>query len=231
MIRIEADWICEYCYKPAVGNLPATWELIFQSAVCPDCLRQLDGLGGVHVVKCGQLAFMPDPRAAPEKAGEGQLLSNPLQLKEDRLKAEGITDAAKPEVKDHLAELYHLWCEGRITAANLANKAYLVGYLKRKFEEFAGESNLSKSSNSSEPGPSGRPGREGGNHYREGVLAGVLQRIADIVDEWDDDSAVAVEEMCEIRELAEEALKPWAPPPPAEDKGPTPDAQPTNQGE
>lgn len=54
--------------------------------------------------------------------------------KEKRLLAEGITETTKPEVKDPVAELYHLWCEGRITAASLANKSYLAGYLKRHME-------------------------------------------------------------------------------------------------
>ncbi len=33
-------WVCELCYKEVEsGNLPDTWELVWQSAICPACLK------------------------------------------------------------------------------------------------------------------------------------------------------------------------------------------------
>lgn len=56
---------------------------------------------------------------------------------EQRKAAEGITETTKPEVRDQVAELYTMWLDGKITAAQLANKAYLAGYLKRSMETIA----------------------------------------------------------------------------------------------
>ena len=63
MINIKCDWICELCYKPAVGDLPSDWELIWGSAICPDCIfkNQDSGLS-ISDTKCGCYSYMPDPR-------------------------------------------------------------------------------------------------------------------------------------------------------------------------
>ncbi len=57
-IQITADWICFYCYKPATGNLPNDWDLIWQSPVCPDCLKRAK----TGVTIGGEFAYMDDPR-------------------------------------------------------------------------------------------------------------------------------------------------------------------------
>lgn len=57
-------WICEFCYKTIKkGNLPKTWALVFQSAVCPSCQKKVQRDGGYYVVKCGCYANgKKDPR-------------------------------------------------------------------------------------------------------------------------------------------------------------------------
>jgi dCMP deaminase len=56
-------YVCEFCYKPASENLPPSWDLVMQSAVCPDCQTKVEDAGGYGVVKGGTYAFAPDPRA------------------------------------------------------------------------------------------------------------------------------------------------------------------------
>jgi hypothetical protein len=63
MIIIKCDWICELCYKPVVGNLPNDWELVWGSAMCPDCMNKVK-LSGKSIMdtKCGCFSYMPDSR-------------------------------------------------------------------------------------------------------------------------------------------------------------------------
>ena len=56
------NWICEFCYKPASGDLPHSWELIFQSAVCDDCQVKVAKIGGYREVVGGAFATDKDPR-------------------------------------------------------------------------------------------------------------------------------------------------------------------------
>lgn len=57
-----SDWICEFCYKPADGDLPPSWKLMWQSAVCPDCQEKVAQKGGYGAVVGGAFAFGKDPR-------------------------------------------------------------------------------------------------------------------------------------------------------------------------
>lgn len=59
---IEVDWVCEYCYRAVKGNLPDTWRLILQSAVCPECQDRVAKDGGIFAVKGGEYAQAEDPR-------------------------------------------------------------------------------------------------------------------------------------------------------------------------
>lgn len=62
--REAAPWICEFCYMRAYTNLlPASWDLVFQSAVCSDCAKRVARDGGYHIVTGGTYAEVPDPRA------------------------------------------------------------------------------------------------------------------------------------------------------------------------
>lgn len=58
--------ICEFCYKslPATadGRLPEGWEFVWQSYVCPDCVKRVAFDGGYHFVPGGAYAQGPDPR-------------------------------------------------------------------------------------------------------------------------------------------------------------------------
>ena len=47
---MNSDWICEFCYKPADGDLPPEWDLVWQSAVCPECQQRVKEDGGYAVV-------------------------------------------------------------------------------------------------------------------------------------------------------------------------------------
>lgn len=56
-------WLCEFCYKTVYNNiLPADWDLVWQSAVCPDCRERVAEDGGYWEVPCGAYADKPDPR-------------------------------------------------------------------------------------------------------------------------------------------------------------------------
>lgn len=69
---------CEACYTQAPNPVPVTWELVFQSLVCPDCQKRAkaEGVAWGHL-KGGQYANgKPDPRmkqlmATHEVRGEG----------------------------------------------------------------------------------------------------------------------------------------------------------------
>jgi len=60
-----SKWLCEFCYKQSNRkNLPETWNLVWQSAVCPDCQKRVARDGGYGVVKGGAYANgKKDPRA------------------------------------------------------------------------------------------------------------------------------------------------------------------------
>jgi hypothetical protein len=63
-IRKDWVWICEFCYKTSSDTtLPAGWDFVLQSAVCPDCRKRAALDGGYAVVLCGSYATVPDPRA------------------------------------------------------------------------------------------------------------------------------------------------------------------------
>ncbi|HEY3315211.1 MAG TPA: DUF5131 family protein, partial [Bacillota bacterium] len=56
-------WLCEFCYKTHYGpRLPADWDLVWQSAVCPECQEKVKRDGGYGKVFCGAYATTPDPR-------------------------------------------------------------------------------------------------------------------------------------------------------------------------
>jgi hypothetical protein len=61
--------MCELCYRqqPLDGgtHIPATWDIVFQSPICPDCQRraEADGKAIAHLT-CGCYSGgKPDPRA------------------------------------------------------------------------------------------------------------------------------------------------------------------------
>lgn len=56
-------WFCEFCYKTDYSNmLPSKWDLVWQSAVCPECQERVAKNGGYGVVPCGAYATKPEPR-------------------------------------------------------------------------------------------------------------------------------------------------------------------------
>lgn len=59
-------WVCEFCFRVIHNkDLPATWDLIWQSAVCPKCQSKVAADGGYNIVKGGAYAGKrTDPRAA-----------------------------------------------------------------------------------------------------------------------------------------------------------------------
>ncbi len=58
------SWICEFCYQLVLrGPLPPGWDLVYQSAVCPECWARVQQDGGIAVVKGGAYAQGPDPRS------------------------------------------------------------------------------------------------------------------------------------------------------------------------
>ena len=64
-MMLEIGWLCEICYR-ALPNmtLPADWELVFQSAICPDCQKHAkDNNIALCNLICGSRAQGPDPRA------------------------------------------------------------------------------------------------------------------------------------------------------------------------
>lgn len=66
--RPKFGWICEFCYAmlPPGTPLPAGWERVPQSVICPECRVRVKAAGGIAVVKGGAFASGPDPRAVPE---------------------------------------------------------------------------------------------------------------------------------------------------------------------
>lgn len=62
--RHATRWVCEFCYRIFKGEILADgWDLIWQSAVCPDCQKRVQEDGGYHVVKGGAYAGRKrDPR-------------------------------------------------------------------------------------------------------------------------------------------------------------------------
>ena len=61
----EFKWICEFCFRTSnESQLPASWDWVWQSAVCPQCQRLVALEGGYGVVKGGAYAYgKPDPRS------------------------------------------------------------------------------------------------------------------------------------------------------------------------
>ena len=56
-------WLCEFCYARSYNStLPGSWDLVWGSAVCPDCAPRVAEDGGYAVVKGGAYAEVPDPR-------------------------------------------------------------------------------------------------------------------------------------------------------------------------
>ncbi len=57
-------WVCEFCFKQSNHNiLPSGWDLVWQSAVCPNCQKRVANDGGYFVVKGGAYAgTRRDPR-------------------------------------------------------------------------------------------------------------------------------------------------------------------------
>ena len=57
-------WVCEFCFrtwKRAV--LPASWDFVWQSAVCPECQEKVRADGGYNIVIGGAYAGKKkDPR-------------------------------------------------------------------------------------------------------------------------------------------------------------------------
>jgi len=65
----RARWVCEYCFRTIyINSLPADWEFVWQSAVCPECRKRVKHDGGYFVVKGGAYATGPDPRAPKQDA-------------------------------------------------------------------------------------------------------------------------------------------------------------------
>ena len=56
--------ICEFCYKETTtDNIPESWDLVWQSAVCPECKSRVQADGGYFVVAGGSYANgKSDPR-------------------------------------------------------------------------------------------------------------------------------------------------------------------------
>ena len=67
-------WVCEFCFKQSNHfMLPAGWDLVWQSAVCPDCQNRVANDGGYFVVKGGAYAgTRRDPRVQTNIACTGQ---------------------------------------------------------------------------------------------------------------------------------------------------------------
>lgn len=62
---LEIAAVCEFCHRCAPGtNPPATWELVYQSWVCPRCQEDVPRAGGYHKVPGGAYATADDPRTA-----------------------------------------------------------------------------------------------------------------------------------------------------------------------
>lgn len=61
-------WTCEFCYRTEDrDDLPAGWDLVWQSCVCPECIARVGRDGGYSVVKGGAYADgRPDPRPLPK---------------------------------------------------------------------------------------------------------------------------------------------------------------------
>lgn len=57
-------WVCEFCYDTVSDDdLPRTWDLVWQSAVCPRCQPRVMADGGYATVPGGAYAGdRPDPR-------------------------------------------------------------------------------------------------------------------------------------------------------------------------
>src|SRR3990167_2310585 len=62
----EIYWVCEFCFNTIYGNeLPTTWDLVWQTVVCPKCQRLVALDGGYAMVKVGAYADgKPDPRSS-----------------------------------------------------------------------------------------------------------------------------------------------------------------------
>jgi hypothetical protein len=59
-------WVCEFCFALLwADRLPANWQFIWQSAICPECWPKVQRDGGIAVVKGGAYATTPDPRPFP----------------------------------------------------------------------------------------------------------------------------------------------------------------------
>lgn len=60
---LSLGWICEFCFKRIYVNfLPTDWDLVWQSAVCPECQEKVRNDGGYGIVKGGAYATSKDPR-------------------------------------------------------------------------------------------------------------------------------------------------------------------------
>ena len=59
----KPSWICEFCYRPYYGdNLQDNWDIVWQSAVCPECQERVMNDGGYMKVVGGAYSFGADPR-------------------------------------------------------------------------------------------------------------------------------------------------------------------------
>lgn len=68
-------WVCEFCFRTSDAQpLPEGWELVWSSAVCPECLERVGREGGIYVVPVGAYARGSDPRAPVEYVGVGDVM-------------------------------------------------------------------------------------------------------------------------------------------------------------
>lgn len=63
-MMLEIGWVCEICYRALPKmDLPANWELVWQSAICHDCQKYAKRRKiGLTQLVCGSRAQGPDPR-------------------------------------------------------------------------------------------------------------------------------------------------------------------------
>lgn len=53
----KEEFTCGFCYRPHIGtNLPPTWDIVWQTPVCPACQKRVAEDGGYEVVKLGTYA-------------------------------------------------------------------------------------------------------------------------------------------------------------------------------
>lgn len=68
-MAIRVDGICEYCYRAFVinenGFIPAGWNVLWGSFVCPEDMKRVIEAGKINEVKGGAYAYSDDPRSRP----------------------------------------------------------------------------------------------------------------------------------------------------------------------